>query len=103
MPPHADAIRIELKFLRLSAEKTDRTLTIVKRLRELSTPWCQPIVDAHTAVAALDQRHELIGATLLRARSPAAAMDIHDDRQRFGGQLFGTLDVQLEFNVTALA
>src|SRR6476646_2942942 len=99
MAPNTDAVGIQMQLLGLSPQVPYGALAVVKWLGKLHTAGRQAVVDAHAAVPALDERNKLVGTLILRARTPAAAMDVDDHRQRLIGQLLRPINVQLQIDV----
>src|SRR5437016_13338733 len=99
MPPNTDMIGIKLKLLGLRAQKTDRAFAVVQWPRKLHASWRQAVVNANATVAALNERHELVGAVVFRARFPATTVDIYDHGKRPSRQRLGTIDIQLELDI----
>src|SRR5262249_3717618 len=83
-----------MKILRLRAQEPNGALAVVEWFGELD-PRRESVVDAHSAITALNERNKLIRTLILRPGAPAAAVHIHDDRQPLVGQFFGAIDTPL--------
>ena len=83
-----DALRVETVFLRIGLEPADRRLAVVELLGPLRLA-AETVADRDAGVAARGQvGAQAVEAAILRALSPATAVDVGDDRQGSVGGAF---------------